>query len=247
MRAPHHLIVNRQDGPALPARRQRVDVPPGARTLAEALVPGTDSNAPGPPVEFPDDCVGQPACGACVVLVDGVPRPLCTTPVSSVRDGAILTPLARFPLIRDLRVDTTPVLGALLSLQAWAPLDDLGVAAGPTPRESADRAHARQQAGGCTWCGACLEVCPSALGRSGFAGALAVLESALHLAHPNVHASSSVRLGLLGSRVGVDGCGQHGACQAHCPAALPLTSALAQVGRGVRVGQSQAASAPWEW
>jgi succinate dehydrogenase/fumarate reductase iron-sulfur protein len=118
-------------------------------------------------------------CGSCAMRIDGKPALACDTPLA---DGMRLEPLGRYPVQRDLIVDTSPVRAKWRQLKLWPhrtspePLRNV-------PRSTLDawhRSYAR-----CIECYACLDSCPaSASEQSAFSGPMWMLQIARQHSHP---------------------------------------------------------------
>jgi succinate dehydrogenase / fumarate reductase iron-sulfur subunit len=80
-----------------------------------------------------------------------------------------LEPLTKFPVVRDLQVDRSPMFDALKKVKAWIPIDgtyDLGF--GPKMAEAErEVAYAFSR---CMTCGCCMEACPQYNDHSEFIG-----------------------------------------------------------------------------
>lgn len=146
----------------------RVTAEPGA-TVLEALLEiyaATDST-----LAFDFGCrYGR--CGLCAVTVNGHPQLSCET---RLRDGQVVEPLAKFPVLRDLVVDRTGLppdvcrCGAYLQmgdgagdeLPAGAPGNGAGAGDGPaTPAPVLLEPKDRRLLAVCNECLACTAGCP---------------------------------------------------------------------------------------
>ncbi len=74
------------------------------------------------PVVWDSNCMEQ-ACGACSMLITGVPRQACAALIDNLEQPIVLEPLTKFPLVRDLMVDRQKMFDALLKIKAWVPTD----------------------------------------------------------------------------------------------------------------------------
>ena len=57
-------------------------------------------------------------CGTCAIRVDGRPVLACRTPVTAATEALQLEPLAGLPVVRDLIVDTDPLLEGVAERRA---------------------------------------------------------------------------------------------------------------------------------
>ena len=132
------LKIKRQDTPTGRTRWEEFSLPwqPNMNVVACLMEirkhPVTKQGQATTPVHWEASCLEE-VCGSCTMLVNGKPRQSCTALVDSLGDSPIvLEPLTKFPVVRDLQVDRTPMFDALKRVKAWIPIDgsyDLG--AGP--------------------------------------------------------------------------------------------------------------------
>ncbi len=234
------LRIRRQDSPErVETRRwEEFDVvaTPGLsvagalRAIAER--PVTATGAAVAPVAWDGDCT-ELDCGACTLLIDGLPRPACGTPLMSVarpRRALVLEPLAKFPLVRDLVVDRARPAAVLRELDPSIPL--LPDTTAPAPAERAPDAElARVALGRCTSCGACLEACPQYGPHADYVGAAALARVAFAVSHATGALTRRARVGALMVPGGVADCGQAEACVEVCPQGIPLVDAIQAMSR----------------
>lgn len=182
-----------------------VDVPPGA-SLWDCLAEIADRLDPS--LAFRDSCrIG--VCGECGVTVDGATVLGCTVPVADLADDALVEPLRRHRVLRDLVVDRAPV---------WESLDGRGFVPSTPPVDRVADALmvSAQGVTACTMCGLCVAVCESLDDPRPFAGPLALAWTTRFLDDPR-DGDHERRRALLGSEAGVAGCVGCGACDLHCP------------------------------
>jgi succinate dehydrogenase / fumarate reductase iron-sulfur subunit len=138
--------------------------------------------------------------------------------------------MSKFPCIRDLRVDRTRMFEALKRVKAWVPIDgthNLGVG----PRLSPKEQHVGYELSRCMTCGCCLEACPQVNARSDFLGAFVFGQVRLFNLHPTGGMHADERLQAVMGPGGIADCGNAQNCEAVCPKEIPLTEAIAEVGR----------------
>ncbi len=99
---------------------------------------------------------GQGVCGVCTMLINGRPALSCAV---NIQPGAeyVLEPLDGFPIKKDLVVDLTPRLDALLNIQPYLIQHE------PHAIETQAEADAGKKVRTCVECWACVSVCPVSL------------------------------------------------------------------------------------
>ena len=172
----------------------------------------------------------QGACGACAMVIDGVPALACET---FVRDGKNVTvtiePLKKFPVIRDLIVDRSVIQENLkktsLYIGEYVPRKER------KPKKAED-AHLHQYAAAnCLKCGLCLEVCPNYVDGTTFYGALFANDCYL-VASRNREREGEIR-DCYGTHFG-SGCSKALSCMEVCPKEIPTIASMAALNRSRR-------------
>ncbi len=92
-------------------------------------------------------------CGLCGVSINGKPRLACMT---ELRDGMVVEPMAKLPLLRDLMIDRAWLFSTLERLQLYIP-DNLP----PESFEVLVEPEEHKQLMKCTECLCCLSACPT--------------------------------------------------------------------------------------
>ena len=87
----------------------------------------------------------------------------------------------------------------------------------------------------CISCTCCMEVCPQFNDATGFVGAATIAQVKLFNNHPTGKVLKEERLRALAGDGGIQECGYAQNCVEACPKQLPLTNAIADVGRDVVV------------
>ena len=181
------------------------------------------------PVVWESNCLEE-VCGACSMVINGVPRQACTALVDRLKQPIEIRPLSKFRTQRDLMVDRTPMFQALAKVKAWMPLDgtyDMG----PGPKLSSEQQEKMYETARCMTCGCCMEACPQYNENSDFIGP-APLGQANHFnQHPTGAMHKEERLHSVMDKGGVADCGKAQNCAKVCPKDIPLTDAIAELGR----------------
>ena len=229
------LRVKRQDGPEAPSYWQTFRLPwKPQHNVVSALMeirlnPVTADGRHVSPPAWEASCLEE-VCGSCAMRVNGRARMACTALVDQLQQPITLEPMSKFAVVRDLVVDRSRMFEALKRVKAWIPIDgtyDLG----PGPRTSPELQQQRYALDRCITCGLCLEVCPQVRQGGGFIGASAIGQALLMNLHPTGALNRDERLDALMGPGGIADCGNAQNCVEICPKEIPLTDAIAEVGR----------------
>jgi succinate dehydrogenase / fumarate reductase, iron-sulfur subunit len=186
------------------------------------------------PVAWESGCLEE-VCGSCSMLINGKPRQACTAIIEQIiaeTDSTIITvaPLSKFPLVRDLMVDRTRMFENLKKVHAWIDADD-SRDKGEGPKISQQEQEVMYALSTCMTCGCCQEACPQVNSRSKFMGPAAIGQVRLFNIHPTGKLQKSERLHTMMGDEGISGCGNAQNCVRVCPKNIPLTDAIAAIGR----------------
>jgi len=182
------------------------------------------------PVVWESNCMEE-VCGACTMLVNGVPRQACAALIDELTQPIVLEPLTKFPVVRDLQVDRHKMFDALLRVKAWVPLDGAHDIHRHAPLISPGEQSLRYLFSRCMTCGCCVEVCPQFHRDSQFIGPASLGQTALHNSHPTGRFIREDRLHALMQPGGIADCGNAQNCVKVCPKDIPLTQAIGELGR----------------
>ncbi|MCB1111613.1 MAG: succinate dehydrogenase iron-sulfur subunit [Chlamydiales bacterium] len=190
------------------------------------------------PVAWEQGCLEE-VCGSCSMLVNGRPRQACTAliePIIKETGSNVITlaPFTKFPLVRDLMVDRTIMFDNLKKVHAWIDTDG-AFDKGPGPRISPDKQEVMYILSTCMTCGCCTESCPQVNDKSKFVGPQIMAQVRLFNAHPTGAKQKGKRLRPLMEEGGIADCGNAQNCVRVCPKKIPLTDAIAAIGRDVNL------------
>ncbi len=214
--------INYEDGMNMTTVLQRI-----------AADPVTVDRQETTPVAF-DACCLEEVCGACTMVINGRVGQACSslvdTLLAELPTGIELRPMTKFPVIRDLVVDRSPMFAALKKVKAWVRVDgyhDLG----PGTRMWSRQQEEAYPLSRCMTCGCCVEACPQFSDRSPFIGPAAISQVILFNAHPTGQADADNRMEVLTGVGGIADCGNSQNCVKVCPKDIPLTDSIAKAGR----------------
>lgn len=246
------IRIKRCDGPGKPSRWEAFDVPihhGGSANVISCLqwiaahpitVEGT---ATTPPV-WDSGCLEE-VCGACTMRVNGRVRQACSALIEHYApnegDEIALEPMSKFPVVRDLFVDRQRLFTTLKRIRGWVPIDGTyHLGSGPKERPSDQRQ--RYKLAECMSCGCCLEACPQYTLEpdqdrwdTAFVGAAVIGQVRYFNMHETGGTLAKKRLAEMARPGGVSDCGNAQNCVRVCPKEIPLTEAIASVGRATTI------------
>ena len=224
--------ILRRDGRYHEPYRQSFEIdPPLAATVSWAL---GELNARLPLVDIDGKTArhiawncgcGQKTCGVCAMVINGRPMLACAAFIEDLavrklgKSIVSVEPLSKFPVVRDLVVDTTMLEEKMLEAGAFL--------SGASGIERADQGRL-MEISQCMLCGCCFEVCPNCLQNSPFIGP-AAMHGALRAALQEPAASHRKRILRNARDKGGRLCSRALSCQAVCPAGIPVTGTLASL------------------
>lgn len=191
--------------------------------------PVNTDNETTTPVTWECNCLEE-VCGACSMVINGVPRQACSALVDSLKSPITLKPLSKFPVIRDLVVDRAIMFENLKKVRAWISIDgsyDLGRG----PKLSRKDVATGYRLSRCMTCGCCMEICPQVNERTNFIGAAAIAQARLFNIHPTGKMMKEERIEALMEDGGINECGNAQNCERVCPKEIPLLSSIAEMNR----------------
>jgi succinate dehydrogenase / fumarate reductase iron-sulfur subunit len=234
------LKILRQDGPAEKStkRWEEFAIPwhPQMNVISALMeiqkYPETADGKATTPVVWESSCLEE-VCGSCTMIVNGKVRQACSALVDQISPNGeliTLTPMTKFPLVRDLIVDRARMFNDLKKVKAWIDLDgshELGAG----PRQSQENQEQAYPLSRCMTCGCCMEACPQINGHSDFIGPAAINQVRLFNLHPSGAMHASQRLEALMGPGGIADCGKAQNCVEVCPKEIPLVDSIASVSR----------------
>src|SRR5664279_4973242 len=229
--------IKRQASPESPAVWERFELEwrPGMNVISAmmeiAANPVTADGHATTPITYDSNCLEE-ICGSCSMLINGKAKMACSALVDKLEQPIKLEPLSKFPVVRDLSVDSNVLFENLKRVKAWVPLDgtyDLGSG----PRVTPQAQEANYPLSRCISCTICMEVCPQFNDSTGFVGAATIAQVKLFNQHPTGKVLKEERLRALSGDGGIQECGFAQNCVEACPKQLPLTRAISDVGRDV--------------
>ena len=188
------------------------------------------------PVVWEQGCLEE-VCGSCSMLINGKPRQACTALIHSLikefgSHTITLAPFTKFPLVRDLIVDRSVMFDNLKKINGWIDADG-AYDRGPGPKISQEKQEVMYSLASCMTCGCCVEACPQSNEHSKFVGPQIFAQVRLFNAHPTGSMKKAHRLRVMMKEGGISDCGNAQNCVKVCPRRIPLTDAIAAIGRDV--------------
>lgn len=229
------LKILRSEGAKTPQYWEEFDVPyiSGMNVISCLMaIQRNPINASGEtvkPVVWECNCLEE-VCGACTMVINGQPRQSCSALVDKLEQPIVLQPLTKFPRVRDLMVDRKRMFDAFRKVKAWVPIDgtyDLG-AGGKVSEEEQQEAYAFSR---CMVCGCCMESCPQYHQQSDFIGPAPLAQAHLFNNNGAGKLNKTERLRQVMDKGGVQDCGNAQNCVKVCPKEIPITDAIAELGR----------------
>lgn len=190
------------------------------------------------PVAWESSCLEE-VCGSCSMLINGRPRQACTALIETIiKDTGsttiTLAPFTKFPLVRDLVVDRSAMFENLKKVRAWVEVDSYHDE-GYGPTVSTAKQEVMYALSTCMTCGCCSEACPQVNQHSPFMGPQPIGQVRLFSIHPTAKLQHHERIRVMQTDSGVGSCGNAQNCVRVCPKNVPLTDAIAAVGRDATI------------
>lgn len=162
----------------------------------------------------------QGVCGACAMVINGVPALACETLVKDLRGDTIeIRPLRKFPVIHDLIVDRSSIHENLTRTNIF-----IGEYQ-PSPDGNYTQQYAVAK---CLKCGLCLEVCPNYVNGRTFYGA--VFANDCYLVASRNRSKAKEINDIYGIHFGHD-CSKSLSCMDVCPMKIPTIASMAHLNK----------------
>jgi succinate dehydrogenase / fumarate reductase iron-sulfur subunit len=237
---PIRLHIRRQDRPGSAPYWQEFAIPghPDDNIVSLLMAlrenPVTVAGERVDPVVWEHNCMEE-VCGACAILINGVPRPSCSALVAEQDQPIRLEPLPKFPVVRDLLVDRSRIDEGLKQVKAWIKIDGVWDTHEGALRIGPGEWAANYLYSRCMSCGCCMAACPQFGAHSAFLGPAPLAQVRLMNAHPTGSYDKTERLHAVMGDGGLSDCGNAQNCVRVCPKAIPLTTAIGELGRQTTV------------
>lgn len=163
-------------------------------------------------------------CGSCGVMVNGQPKLGCGTLLRDYPQGAVIEPLAHFPVERDLIVDQSIFMAHLQAVEPYLQSTYQGTE--PQRQTPAEVSRYRQYAG-CINCGLCYSACPQFALNPDFLGPAALATAHRYNLDSRDQGKQS-RVAKVNDKNGVWGCTFVGYCATVCPKGVDPAAAVNQ-------------------
>ncbi len=231
-----HFKIKRQDGPDAQAYWEEFRMPyVPAHNVVSALMYLREHpvNAQGrkvQPVAWECNCMEE-VCGACAMLINGVPRQACAALIDQLALPIVLEPLTKFRVMRDLQIDRHKIFDALIQVKGWIEVGGSHDIHRHAPIISPNEQELRYHFSRCMTCGCCMEACPQFHEGSKFIGPAPLGQVRLHNSHPTGQYDKAERLHAIMGEGGLTDCGNAQNCVQVCPKKIPLTTAISELGR----------------
>jgi succinate dehydrogenase and fumarate reductase iron-sulfur protein len=170
-------------------------------------------------ISWESSCL-QGMCGACAMVINGMPRLACETFVKDLKGDTItVEPLKKFPVISDLVVDRGIIQENLKQANAFI---------GEYSRDKEKDHDLQYLIGRCLKCGMCLEACPNYVKGENFYGPLFANDS-FFIASRSTDNKSGIKS--MYEEHFAKGCSKSLACEKVCPVKIPTLASMAKMNR----------------
>ncbi|MCR5667197.1 MAG: 4Fe-4S dicluster domain-containing protein [Eubacterium sp.] len=169
----------------------------------------------------------QGVCGACAMVINGVPAIACETMVKDLKGNEItIRPLQKFPVIHDLIVDRSIIYENLKKINMY--IGEYTPAQNKKFKEQKKEHEHQYETAKCLKCGLCMEVCPNYVDGKNFFGALFANDCYL-VSSRNQSKAKEVRKSYE-EHFGKN-CSKAFSCMTVCPMHIPTLASMAKMNR----------------
>jgi succinate dehydrogenase / fumarate reductase iron-sulfur subunit len=231
-----HFRIRRQDGPGSPSYWEEFRIPyrPGHNVVSSLMAirenPVNTGGRRVAPVAWESNCMEE-VCGSCSMRINGRARQACSALVDTLAQPIVLEPLGKFPVVRDLMVDRSVMFANLRRVRAWVDIDGSWDIHTGAPRISPLEWDLNYALSRCMTCGCCMDACPHFGPDRAFLGPAPLAQVLLMNNHPTGRYARVERLHAIMGEGGLTDCSSAQNCVQVCPKKVPLTTALARLGR----------------
>jgi succinate dehydrogenase/fumarate reductase iron-sulfur protein len=181
-------------------------------------------------VAFRSNC-REFTCGSCAMEINGKPALACDTPLE---DGMRIEPLSRYPVLRDLVVDTSSVSKRYNDLRLWPECKhdkEGGCSTKGMMIDAGVMERYRETYSRCIECNSCLDACPASHSdRSQYLGPMYMLQLGRAMEHP---LDDMDRVGQAAKETGMWFCINCYECRSVCPMELNPAEVVGRLRRKV--------------
>lgn len=184
------------------------------------------------PVAWDCNCLDS-VCGACMMLINNVPKEACSAQIDTLlreKEEIFLAPLSKFPVVRDLVVDRSSLFHSLEKSKLWIEPNSQNSSKNRTVifQKEHEKTYPLSK---CMTCGCCVEACPNVDKNAKFMGAHAIAQVVRLGQHPRGKQGNESRMDAVIGNEGIHHCGNSHNCQKVCPQEISLVEALGKANR----------------
>ena len=164
-------------------------------------------------------------CGSCGMMIDGRPKLTCNAFVRDYGDKIRVSPLANFPIVRDLVVELESFVEKLRTVKPWIIRKNEKDVAQGEYLQSPEELESFKQFSMCINCALCYSACPVLAHDDGFLGPAAIA-LAFRYNQDSRDEGEAERFEILNSQEGVWACSYANECSEVCPKHVDPAAAI---------------------